>query len=866
MSRVCGRHSGVLAETLRLAELAAHNDAGSCQCSEELGRQHALSGNIKDAIRHYKAATRADQSSITALAGLTAVQLQDESGDREQAIHQVEFLREVQGANSTPDVLLMSAKLSMGDPQDAMHLLDQAMKVQLKTVDTIVYGAEYLRLLDPDLMLQLVREYLRLAPNLSGPADATKAIDVHPAIKRSLEALNIVTEACPGLVEARLLMARTQLLADNIRGANSTLRYVLDNIDATSADAHLLLAQTQIRQGSINAAAQSLEVAVSYNFAVRERPLFHLLSAMVHRSRGELEESLKCLHTAQSVARMRSAGRRRSIDLATSLSPAEHTTMLLELAAVHQQAGRYPEATLVLQEAAERLRGAPEEGRVVIAQADLALARGNTNEALSLLGGIKSNQPYYFQARHKMADIHLRVRKDKRAYAQVFRQLVEQNPDPQSLTLLGDAYMAIQEPDKAIEVYEQAMKKNPRDAQLACKTGRALVQTHQYGKAGNYYREAARNDQSSQLRIDMATLYIKLGQLEKADTTLSQELEAVKAREAIDGRDNPETLEVHTRLLELLARVRERSGNLQAALTCLQDARQNQGRLLKRVLSVAGNDSAEVREQRLIGARLCRQMAAHAATLRDNTAAVRHYHEALALQPDGEVSEDTAQTLIALAKLYMQIGEFEQCEKTCQKLLAADAQNDAATVMMADLAFRKVDFESAWQHFSALLVRRPAYWTALARLVEVSRRRGKLPSCKRFLEAAANACQHAGQEPGLSYCRGLYMWYAGNSNQALHLFNASRRDNEWGQQAVHNMIEICLDPEGSLLGDELMGSSEDRSAALATAERLFSELEGNTPDEEMSQRLLANNILLARGSKHHIEKAVQVTVMVHVCR
>lgn len=43
-----------------------------------------------------------------------------------------------------------------------------------------------------------------------------------------------------------------------------------------------------------------------------------------------------------------------------------------------------------------------------------------------------------------MAHVHLRVRKDRRAYTEVFRQLVDEDPSPHSLVLLGDAYMAVQ--------------------------------------------------------------------------------------------------------------------------------------------------------------------------------------------------------------------------------------------------------------------------------------------------------------------------------------------------------------------------------------------------------------------------------------
>lgn len=59
-------------------------------------------------------------------------------------------------------------------------------------------------------------------------------------------------------------------------------------------------------------------------------------------------------------------------------------------------------------------------------------------------------------------------------------------------------------------------------------------------------------------------------------------------------------------------------------------------------------------------------------------------------------------------------------------LLKADSNNEAASVMMADLAFRKVDFETAAVYFRQLLLQRQTYWTALARLIEVSRRTGKI--------------------------------------------------------------------------------------------------------------------------------------------
>lgn len=70
------------------------------------------------------------------------------------------------------------------------------------------------------------------------------------------------------------------------------------------------------------------------------------------------------------------------------------------------------------------------------------------------------------------------------------------------------------------------------------------------------------------------------------------------------------------------------------------------------------------------------------------------------------------------------MNNLDRCAQNCTILLNADPNNEAASVMMADLAFRKVDFETAAFHFRQLLIRQPTYWTALARLIEVSRRTG----------------------------------------------------------------------------------------------------------------------------------------------
>ena len=52
----------------------------------------------------------------------------------------------------------------------------------------------------------------------------------------------------------------------------------------------------------------------------------------------------------------------------------------------------------------------------------------------------------------------------------------------------------IQEPERAIESYDRALRASPRDVALQQKIGQALIMTHDYQKAVDYYEAAVRAD------------------------------------------------------------------------------------------------------------------------------------------------------------------------------------------------------------------------------------------------------------------------------------------------------------------------------------------------------------------------------------
>lgn len=227
----------------------------------------------------------------------------------------------------------------------------------------------------------------------------------------------------------------------------------------------------------------------------------------------------------------------------------------------------------------------------------------------------------------------------------------------------------------------------------------------------------------------------------------------------------------------------------------------------------------------------------------------------------------------------------DNCKIICDSILLDNPNNEVASVMMADLSFRKMDFQNAAYHFSQLLLAQPTYWTALARLIEVMRRSANLSECEPYIQSAEQGSVQPQCEAGimssvpfkkffivkrlfssgLNYCKGLFEWYNGNPNGALRHFNNARRDSEWGQQAIFNMIEICLNPDGDLPNENSTDSFDDfdqnnsRAMALKTAERLLNELKprpGGMDNEALNHSLLKNFLQIATRQKINIEIAL----------
>uniref|UniRef100_T1GGC8 Tetratricopeptide repeat protein 21A/21B fourth ARM domain-containing protein n=1 Tax=Megaselia scalaris TaxID=36166 RepID=T1GGC8_MEGSC len=142
----------------------------------------------------------------------------------------------------------------------------------------------------------------------------------------------------------------------------------------------------------------------------------------------------------------------------------------------------------------------------------------------------------------------------------------------------------------------------------------------------------------------------------------------------ISNETDSSALQIRTKQLLLLARVREKSGNIPGSLNTLKEARENQYKLQKRI---SIEQPGSLLEHYKVMSKICTLLAEQSISLRENEQALQYYKEALKFSPED------VQILCSLGRLYMQMNLMDLCRDICSQILRIDSNNETASVMMA---------------------------------------------------------------------------------------------------------------------------------------------------------------------------------------
>lgn len=181
-----------------------------------LGDLFGFLEKFKDAEHWYRSAIKVEESHHFALVGLAQCQLNDVTPMSEDLVkEQIQFLFEVQDAAIKPKLLLLSAKLLQNDSIRAIEYVEEAAEILMKNCRRMPYGSDYLKVLNPDLCLTIVNEYLSFAPN---SLDKSSELFINVGKSPCNQILEQVIEACPGLSAALLLLGKLKLHNGDLDG------------------------------------------------------------------------------------------------------------------------------------------------------------------------------------------------------------------------------------------------------------------------------------------------------------------------------------------------------------------------------------------------------------------------------------------------------------------------------------------------------------------------------------------------------------------------------------------------------------------------------------------------------------------------
>ncbi|XP_071778511.2 tetratricopeptide repeat protein 21B-like [Centroberyx gerrardi] len=846
----CGDNPEILQLLTQFAERLFAKKPANAEIANEIGYLMALQQKSKEAHHWYTTALNAGTSFVTAMAGLIMSQLID--GQLQEAESHLEFHKETQkSTGQSAELTLVQAMLAhkKGAGLEVVSpLLKEATEIHFLGLQGCPLGPEYFRLLHPNFIFQVVSLHLSYVQDVS----ITAGQPLPFALSHSMMILEPVLKTAPGLQASAFHMAHAKFLAGDCASAQRYIGSCL-GYDPAMAEVHLLQAKIYLHEKEYTKCFQALETAVSHDFKVREFPRYHLIKSRALRATKDLEAAIQCLKMGMSLPGVRREAKNKD----TNISNHERVSVFLDLAEALRLNGEQHEATMVMQEAIENFRGTAVETRVTFANVDLALAKCNEDIALNILMAITPDQPHYIEARQKMADMYLLQRRDKNLYIACYREIRTVLPGLQSSILLGDAYMKIQEPERAIEVYQDCIGKT-RDATLARKMGQAYVKTHQYSQALAHYESAMKLGGQQSLFEDFAELLVKLRQYTKAQEVLTRSLQSE------DGASVSALISNVKCLLLLVKTYCAEEGPVQDNL---EKAYKIQEKILKHV----NLQQPEILPQQTeMMASICCRLARFYRHKRNIQKAKTFYVETL------DYNRGCDKITLEFAQFYLESGKLAEAEDQCNLVLQKDEKHGDARMVMGDIKFRQEMLDESLKIYNNLMIDYPDNYVYMVGCIQKHRRLGKLPNVPQIFKMIEKFNHRATSDPGYHYCKGLYYWHVCNVNEALFHLKKAYRDTVWGERALELMIRICLNPDNETIGGKLYKDPQKKLSlqeahggecwdltGVATAQKLISEFRLFSVQEEKQKsrndkiHLLTNLCLMATRDPKQVEKALQ---------
>jgi len=243
----------------------------------------------------------------------------------------------------------------------------------------------------------------------------------------------------------------------------------------------------------------------------------------------------------------------------------------------------------------------------------------------------------------------------------------------------------------------------------------------------------------------------------------------------------------------------------------------------------AKHDGGRPEDERIDYSKYCEELGGiYAAHESDLQLAKEFFQEAIKYNPN------KLNLQLEIGEIEYLLDRFDEAEAAASKVLKSEPQNPWALRLLGECLLMSDKLEKGIIGFSKVYERDNTNFTALGILFRFLRQNGKLDEVKERLKSVEEKLGDT-NEPGLSYCRGIYYFYRKNAPKALEEFQKASRNKLYKQSSLRHMIDIYLNPNQNVYYNaETKAFFQMTPQNLKSVEILLSEIDTKYFQEEHS--------------------------------
>ena len=336
------------------------------------------------------------------------------------------------------------------------------------------------------------------------------------------------------------------------------------------------------------------------------------------------------------------------------------------------------------------------------------------------------------------AEIFLNHKNDPEEYIRCHQNLMGDNETPKAHLTLGDAYMKVNCPGKAIDAYKSALKLDPKNGALALKIGDTLKFSHEYKKAVGHYLKFLQVSPDCQIvRFELAHLYMNIARYDEAlrlfDSLLPDLDETLK---------DPKL----DRALILLnvSKVYRCKNDYEKAIDSL-----NHAKLLK---------LEKLTEKRKLGSVAIYEDEKILATLLFDLSVC--YEKQKKLDSAIDAARESIQLITTEKKTHMHFvsllyraKQFDLCREHCESVLRKYPGDEDALILLCNSYLKQSKFEEALSHYADFCTKKLNSYKSMIQYILLLYRMGKVNEFNCICEQLEETQLHNMRNKGFSVCQ-----------------------------------------------------------------------------------------------------------------